>query len=318
MKSIIFEGAQNGCKWGLRADTPMPIPKQGESLVRILLAAVCNTDREVAKGYRPNFCGVMGHEFVGMVEESDDKTLIGKRVVGELNEGCGECLYCTTGREHHCTIRRVPGLDGRDGCFAEYMAYPTRLLHIVPNNLPTTQAIFCEPLAAALEIVEKNHIPPSTTVAIVGDGRLALMIAQVIAANGTPLAVFGLQDDKLNLFKEYAAVSKEPGGSFEIVIEATGSPSGLKTAIALCRSEGLIVLKSTYAGMAEVNMSEVVVRELHIAGSRCGPFAPALNMLKRGLVNLPAIALYPIEEYESAFNSPAFKSGFDFRRKDDL
>lgn len=311
MKAIVYK---NGAV-SLETAYSMPVPGPGESLVRVLLAAVCNTDREMLRGYHPEFEGVLGHEFVGMVEQSDVPHLIGKRVVGELNEGCGHCLYCRTGREHHCEHRRVPGIQRRDGVFAAYIAYPTRLLHTLPAGLSDVQAVYCEPLAAALEIVEKNHIPPSCDVAIVGDGRLALMVAQVLSLSGAAISVYGKHPEKLALFAGFANTSPRLS-SYEVVIEASGSPSGLRDAIRLCRSEGLLVLKSTYAGQAELAMSEIVVREITIRGSRCGPFAPALQLLKSKLVQLPPIELYPLEAYEQAFHATAFKAGFDLRGED--
>lgn len=306
MKAVVFDGTRAA----FVANREKPVPKEGESLIKVLYAAICNTDREVLKGYRPQFNGVMGHEFVGLVEQSDDAGLVGQVVVGELNDGCGRCLYCKTGREHHCLTRRVLGLDRRDGCFAEYMAYPTRLLHAVPEELPAERAIFCEPLAAALEILEQNHLPPSQPVAVVGDGRLALMITQVVALNGTEVTVFGRHEEKLRLFEGFSHTSLTPKGSFEAVIEATGNPEGLKTAIELTRSCGLLVLKSTFAGLAQVNTSEIVVREITVRGSRCGPFPPALQLLKRELVTLPPVEFYPLEQFEEAFAARAFKAGF--------
>lgn len=292
---------------------PMPIAQPNESLVRILMAAVCNTDREVIKGYRPNFKGVLGHEFVGVVEASPDESLIGRRVAGELNAGCKTCIYCTTGREHHCINRRVLGMAGKDGCFAEYMTIATDLLHPIPDTLPDEQAIFCEPLAAALEIAEQCHLRPSQEVALIGDGRLAYMIGQVVALQGTPLRVFGRHAEKLAMFEPFASTSLTPQGSFETVIEASGTPAGLQTAISLTRSMGLIIVKSTFAEMATLNTSELVVREITLRGSRCGPFVPALNLLTRGLLKLPPIELYPLADYQKAFASPAFKAGFSFQ-----
>lgn len=312
MQALFFDGAPHYTQ-----NHPMPVPQPGESLVRILMAAICNTDREVMKGYKAGFSGVLGHEFVGVVEASLLRPdLVGKRVVGELNAGCKTCLYCTTGREHHCLTRKVIGMEGKDGCFAEYMTIATDLLHPVPDTLPTEQAIFCEPLAAALEVVEQSHLRPSQEVALVGDGRLAYMIGQVIALQGTPLTVFGHSPEKLAMFAPFAKTALEPSGSFEVVVEASGSPSGLKSAISLTRSMGLLVLKSTYADLAPLNTSELVVREITLRGSRCGPFVPALNLLNRGQVTLPPIDLYPLEQFEAAFASRAFKAGFDFRPKE--
>lgn len=306
MKALYFDGA--GAK--LLTDYARPKPEAGESLVRIELAAVCSTDKEILRGYKPDFKGVMGHEFVGTVEESPDKNLIGKMVVGELNEGCGECVYCKSGREGHCENRKVIGLTGRDGCFAEYMTIKTELLHAVPKGMDAETAIFTEPLAAALEIAEQSHIMPSTSVAVIGDGRLAYMIAQVVALTGAELTVIGRHREKLAEFESFANTLDAPGGSYEVVIDATGSPSGIFTAIKLVRSRGLLVLKSTYADSVNINLSELVVREITLRGSRCGPFAPALSLLRRGLIRLPELKQYPLENFEEAFESREFKVCF--------
>lgn len=297
----------------LKSDLAIPQPTQEESLVRVLLAGVCNTDKEVLKGYKSGFQGILGHEFVGVVEQSSNPDLLGKRVVGELNAGCGECLYCTTGREKHCVNRRVIGMSHKDGCFAEYLSIDTRLLHLVPDGISDEQAVLCEPLAAALEVLDSSHIPPSARVAVIGDGRLAFFLAQVIALGGSEVNVFGHHAEKLEKFSAFANTFLEPTGSYEIVVEATGSPSGLKTALNMVRSEGLFLLKSTYAQMPQVDMSQLVVREITLRGSRCGPFAPALRLLERHCLRLPEIELYPLEEYEKAFSSSAFKAGFDLR-----
>lgn len=309
MKALYYSGAEKSAR--LRDDHPIPEPGSGESLVRILLAAVCNTDKELLRGYKPDFSGVMGHEFVGLVEKSDDPPLVGERVVGELNEGCGECLYCKTGREHHCDHRRVIGLTRRDGAFAEYMTIATRLLHRVPSELPTETAVYTEPLAAALRIPELVHLSPDKNAAVVGDGRLAYMIAQVLALSGIEVTVFGRHADKLAMFAPFAHTATAETGSFELVVDAAGGPSGLASAKRLVRRQGMIVLKSTYASAAEVDMSWFVVNEVAIIGSRCGPFAPALRLLRRGLISLPAITLYPLDEWVNAFaDKESFKTGF--------
>ena len=308
MKALYFDGE----KAIYKEDYEKPVPGPGHSLIRVLVSAICNTDREVMKGYRPDFKGVLGHEFVGIVEASDDETLIGKRVVGELNEGCGDCIYCKSGREKHCLTRKVIGMEGLDGTFAEYFVLANHLIHVVPETLPTREAIYTEPLAAALEIPNELHIRPQDNVAIIGDGRLALMIAQVISLTGAELTVIGKHPEKLSLFKEYAPIPYKEGDTYEIVIDATGSPAGLETAKNLVRKRGTIVMKSTYAGIVNVDMSYFVVNEITIKGSRCGPFEPALQLLCKGLVKLPEIDLYDLCDYEKAFASGAFKSGFTF------
>ena len=309
MKGIYF----NGTDAVYREDLPMPVRGEKESLVKILLCAVCNTDKEVRKGYRPDFRGVLGHEFVGEVVESSDVSLVGKRVVGELNAACGECIYCKTGRPSHCNERRVLGMKNKDGAFAEYMTIDTNLLHVVPKELPTEIAIFTEPLAAAFEILTQVHVSPSKNAAVLGDGRLALFVAQVLAQTGIDLTVIGKHEEKLELFKSFAKVTTEgkPEG-YEYVAECTGSPSGLQKALELVRKKGTIMLKSTYAGTTNVDMSMVVVNEISIVGSRCGPFEPALKMLKEGKITLPNIEIYECKDFEKAFESRAFKAGISF------
>jgi threonine dehydrogenase-like Zn-dependent dehydrogenase len=295
-------------------DRAKPSPAAGESLVRVEIAALCSTDREILRGYRPDFSGVMGHEFVGTVCESIDDTLVGKRVVGEINLSCGECLYCASGRPHHCARRLTLGINDKDGSFSEFLTLPTALLHVVPKGLAPEQAVYTEPLAAALRITEQVVFEGGTPVAILGDGRLALMICQALAAmTNAELTVFGRHREKLVLFEPYAHTFCEPEGDFEVVIDATGSPAALPVALRLTRSEGTLVMKSTYAGMTEMDMSEVVVREIRIQGSRCGSFEPALELLRTGRVTLPAIELHHPEDFEAAFASPAFKPALDFR-----
>ncbi|MCL2745520.1 MAG: alcohol dehydrogenase catalytic domain-containing protein [Coriobacteriia bacterium] len=324
MRAIVHDGARTY----FTTDHPEPKLEAGEALVKVTLAALCNTDREVMAGYSPGFNNVMGHEFVGIVAAVADSTdqaaasLVGKRVVGEINLSCfsTDCPYCSTGRSTQCPERTVAGIHGRDGCFADYLALPTRLLHVIPDSLPDDVAIYAEPLAAALRITELSHISPDQPIALVGDGRLAYMIAQVIALTGAPLTVFGLSEDKLALFEPFAvdtqlvkqAAQTNDIHGYEVVIDATGHPSGLTTALSLVRSGGLLVMKSTYASSVEINMSEVVVRELTIRGNRCGPFAPALRYLDRGMIHLPSAEVFNPADFQEAFKSEAFKTVLDF------
>ena len=309
MKAVYYDGKDAV----YREDYPIPEPGEGESLVKILLSAVCNTDKEILKGYKPDFRGVMGHGFVGKVIDSSDPSLVGKRVVGELNEECGHCIYCKTARPHHCVNRKVIGLSGRDGCFAEYMTIATRLLHVVPDTLPTQIAVFTEPLAAALEILNQVHVRPDLNAAVLGDGRLSLFVAQALALNGIDLTVIGRHPEKLENFSHFAktATQGEKEG-YELVVDATGSPSGLADAMNFVRKKGTIVIKSTYAGNASINMSQAVVNEITIVGSRCGPFEPSLKLLETGRVQLPPIELYELKDFRHAFSSSAFKAGFSF------
>lgn len=308
MKALYFDGG----KPVFLENYEKPVITPGHSLIKVLMAAICNTDREVIKGYRPDFRGVLGHEFVGVVEDSDDKTLIGKRVVGELNEGCGDCIYCNSGREKHCVSRKVIGMEGLDGTFAEYFVLANHLIHEVPDSLPTEKAIYTEPLAAALEIMEQVHISPKDNVAIIGDGRLSLMIAQVVSLYGVDLTIIGKHEEKLKLFEKLGKIKHQEGDTYEVVIEATGSPSGIELAKQIVRKRGTIVLKSTYAGTTTLDLSYFVVNEISIVGSRCGPFEPALKLLDRGLVTLPEIETWELCDYEKAFASTAFKTGFEF------
>ena len=322
MKALYFDGT----KAVYREDAPMPVCEKGQCLIRILLADICSTDREILKGYRPDFTGIMGHEFVGEVVESANPNLISKLVVGELNEGCGQCLYCRTGREKHCLSRKVIGMS-KDGCFAEYMTLAEHLIHIVPDGLAPEQAIFTEPLAAALEIIKQVHIDPSLNAAVIGDGRLAFMSAQVLSLTGISLTVVGKHPEKLKMFEPFAQtamLSDYYSGSslrpltaeecFEYVVDASGNESGIHLALNLVRKMGTIILKSTYAGKTSIDMSLIPVGEITITGSRCGPFEPALKLLKEGKVRFPAVDLYDLKDFEKAFSSNAFKSGFSFTK----
>lgn len=306
MKGLYFDR-----KLQYRDDLIFPSLTPEHSLIKISVAGICNTDREILKGYKKNFRGILGHEFVGIVEQSDKPELIGKRVVGELNEGCGKCYYCQNNLPNHCQNRKIIGMS-IDGCFAEYMTIQTKLLHIVPDSIATTDAMFTEPLAAAFSIPNLIHIKPSHEIAIIGDGRLAYLIAQVVVLTGAKLTVIGKHRFKLKNFQSFAAVTINTDADFDIVIDATGSPEGVKQALKLVRSRGHIVVKSTYAERANFDFSEVVVREINIHGSRCGPFEPALQAIERKLIQLPVPELYKLENYQDAFTSKAFKSGFIF------
>lgn len=312
MKGIWFDG--NDAVY--REDIPVPVPSDSESLIRIIYAGVCNTDKEILRGYRPDFRGVMGHEFVGVVEASSDPSWVGKRVVGELNAGCGKCIYCRTGREKHCPDRRVIGMDGKDGCFAEYMTLETHLLHQIPDSLSLKQALLTEPLAAALEIPKQIPIDPDMGIAIIGDGRLAYLIASVLRLSGAELTIIGKHPEKLAGFEAFGKTTLHTEDTFELVVEASGSPTGLELANRLVRRQGTIVLKSTYAGKIPVDMSYYAVQEITIVGSRCGPFAPALRLLEQGLVQLPPVEFYELKDFRKAFSSGAFKAGFTMKVPD--
>ncbi len=318
MKALYY----NGTGAVYREDLPIPVPGEGQSLIRIRIADICSTDREILRGYRPDFRGIMGHEFVGEVMESSDASLIGKTVVGELNQGCGRCIYCRTGREKHCLARQVIGMS-KDGCFAEYMTLATHLLHPVPEGLDPEKAVFAEPLAAALEITKQVHIDPAGNAAVIGDGRLSYMITQVLALTGISLTVIGKHPEKLKLFAPFARTALyrdyfdgddfrtlTAEECFEYVAEASGNETGIHLAMHIVRKMGTILLKSTYAGNASLNLSLIPVNELTIVGSRCGPFEPALKLLREGRVRFPEVELYDLADFEQAFSSQAFKAGF--------
>lgn len=292
----------------LKNDLPKPIAKEGESLIKVVLAAVCNTDKEIMSGYK-NYKGVLGHEFVGIVEESANKDLVGKRVVGEINIGCGECKYCMSGFENHCTSRKVLGILDKNGAFAEYITLPDKNIHVVPNNVSDLEAVFVEPLAAALEITEKCHVKPTHRVAIVGDGKLAQMITQVISLTSCDLHVIGKHKEKLEILKNKAKtlllseVNNE--NYFDIVIDCTGNEQGLILAQKIVKAMGTIVLKSTYNSKAHLNPTEWVVNEITLMGTRCGPIDAALRLLTRKLVSIDSLVsgVYSLKDYEKAFSS---------------
>lgn len=274
-------------------DAPIP-RREGEALVRVICAGICNTDLEIAKGYA-GFQGTLGHEFVGRVVESPDGSLVGRRVVGEINVGCGHCKLCAGGDPRHCAGRTVLGIKGREGAFAEYLSLPVRNLIEVPDSLSDETAIFVEPLAAALNILEQVDINSSSDVALVGDGKLAQLIALVMAQTKCALTVIGKHKSKLERTLSFCAhsslvetgtLSQEFRGRFDIAIDAAGSPSGLATALEVVKPTGTVVLKSTHHGMTSLDASQIVVNEVKIVGSRCGRFLPAIDLLSRRTADL--------------------------------
>ena len=268
----------------LRDDLPLPAG-DGEVTVRVLLAGICNTDIEMVRGYYP-FTGVPGHEFVGEFE--------GKRVVGEINAACGSCPACLAGRRTHCEKRSVLGIINHDGAFAEYLTLPAANLHVVPDGIRDEEAVFVEPLAAALEIQEQVTVRPADRVLVVGNGKLGRLIAQTLSLTGCDLTVVGRAD---------AALLAGATRKFDIAVECTGNPEGFTIARNALRPRGTLVMKSTYAGNLDVNMSSLVVDEITLVGSRCGPFAPALKLLATHQVAVtPMIeAVYPLDQVLTAF-----------------
>jgi threonine dehydrogenase-like Zn-dependent dehydrogenase len=263
-------------------DVPQP-DKPNEALVKIRLAGICSTDLELVKGYYP-YKGILGHEFVGEVVEADDASWIGQRVVGEINAVCNQCEQCLNGRPTHCENRTVLGIINRDGTFAEYTTLPVANLHRVPDSVLDEMAVFTEPLAAALEIQEQIQINPTDRVLLIGAGRLGQLIAQTVALTGCDLHVVARHAHQKDLLKARGIqiISQEDiePWRWDIVVEATGSPSGFSLARQAIRPRGTLVLKSTYKGEINVNFSSVVVDEINIIGSRCGPFEPALHLME--------------------------------------
>jgi 2-desacetyl-2-hydroxyethyl bacteriochlorophyllide A dehydrogenase len=274
---------------------------KGEALIEVSLSGVCGTDIELARGYYP-FTGVIGHEFVGVVAESPNPAWIGRRVVGEINAVCGVCEACRNGRPTHCESRTVLGIANRNGAHAEYVSLPLANLHAVPDSVPDEAAVFTEPLAAALEILQQVHVRPDDRVLLVGAGRLGQLVAQVLALTGARLQVVARHEQQRELLhaRGIATIADddiEPRRC-DVVVEATGSSSGLDIARAALRPRGTLVLKSTYRGEVTLDLAPFVVDEITIVGSRCGPFAPALRLLEDGEVDpTPLIGdTYPLED----------------------
>jgi threonine dehydrogenase-like Zn-dependent dehydrogenase len=267
------------------AEIPPP-NSETEALVRVLKSGICNTDLEIARGYA-GFSGTIGHEFVGIVERADNSPeLIGKRVVGEINAGCGKCELCRSGDTRHCPNRTVLGIHGRDGAHAEFVSLPIENLLEVPANVSDEQAIFVEPLAAAYGINEQIEIAPETRVAVVGDGKLGLLCVMSLALKSENVRLIGKHPEKLSvaarrsietvLLSDVLSLHR----TFDVAVEASGSESGFATALDLLKPRGKLILKSTFQGKTNLEMWRVVVDEITIVGSRCGRFAPALELLR--------------------------------------
>lgn len=301
MKGIWLE--QNQLR--LRTELPIPKPAPGEALVRVLQAGICNTDLELLRGYYP-YTGILGHEFVGVVEQGNDH-LVGQRVVGEINAACGTCRFCQRGMPTHCEQRSVLGIVNRNGAFADYLCLPIANLHPVPDKVSTDAATFTEPLAAALEIQQQVSITPNDRVLVIGDGKLGQLVAQTIALTSCDLLAVGRHPDKLaNLAArgiQTGLVDAIAPKSFDVAVECTGNPEGFAIALNSLRPRGTLVLKSTYAGKLRLDASAIVVDEITLVGSRCGPFPAALELLASGKVDvLPLIqARYPLSEGLAAF-----------------
>ncbi len=276
----------------------------GEALVRVHLSGICNTDLEIAGGYA-KFKGTIGHEFVGVVEEAPADSMLGQRVVGEINAGCGKCELCKTGDSRHCADRTVLGIVGRDGAHAEYLRLPIANLIAVPDEIEDEHAVFTEPLAAACAILERVAIDKDKRVAVIGDGKLGLLCAQVITLTGAGVLLIGKHAEKLRIAERRGIETSLPKEAakrkreFDVVVEASGSPSGFAAALEILRPRGVLVLKSTFVATdpATIEQARLVVDEISIIGSRCGRFQPALDLLKKGAVDIDSLIS---EEYSLA------------------
>ncbi|MGE5641895.1 MAG: MDR/zinc-dependent alcohol dehydrogenase-like family protein [Byssovorax cruenta] len=284
--------------------------KPDEALIKIRRAGICSTDLELVKGYYP-YTGVIGHEFVGEVVEAEDASWIGQRVVGDINVSCQQCEQCLQGRPTHCEQRTVLGIVNRDGTFAEYTQLPIRNLHRVPASVPDEMAVFTEPLAAALEIQDQIQIKPTDRVLLIGAGRLGQLIAQTLALTGCDLHVVARHARQQSLLRSHGirivAEEQIQPWRWDMVVEATGSPSGFALARRAIRPRGTIVLKSTYKGDMSVNFSSIVVDEIQVVGSRCGPFEPALRLMESKQVDPTVLiaAEFKLNEALKAFERAA-------------
>ena len=294
MKAVVFND-----KDGLRLDTnyPKPVPQKGEALIKVSLAGICNTDFEITKGYM-GYNGILGHEFVGVVEEvnSDDKSLLGKRVVAEISYGCNdpECEWCAQKNYRHCPNRHTLGIVEKE----------------VPENVSDEQAVFVEPLAAACEITEQLHIKPIDKVVVLGDGKLGLTTALTLHAQGFDVTLIGKHQNKLDIAKNQKVKTQllqelKVENNFDVVVEATGSVSGFETSLALVKPRGVLVLKSTIATGKELNLAPIVINEITVLGSRCGQFPPALRLLENDRIDFkPFISgIYNIDDAIEGFEA---------------
>lgn len=300
----------------LEHDYPLPTPHEGEALIRVLVTGICNTDLEIIQGYM-DFQGVLGHEFVGVVEQiygnvalSHYGHLLGKRVVGEINAACyqPDCFFCQRDMSSQCPRRTTLGIDRRDGAFAEYLMLPVQNLYPVPEQVSDEEAVFTEPLAANFEILEQVHLYPTDRILILGDGKMGQLAAQVLSLSGSDIAMIGHNAEKLAFAEsrgiqtylvhdasQFALEDKRP---IDVVVECSGSAQGFETALRLVRARGTLILKSTVAAKSTLNLAPIVINEIRVQGSRCGPFAPALHALSQHLFDIQPLisARYTLNE----------------------
>ncbi len=304
MRAVVVQGGQ------LRVESnyPVPEPGDGEVLVRVVRAGICDTDLQIVRGYM-RFEGVLGHEFVGVAHSGEHA---GKLVACEINCSCGRCDFCKGGLRNHCPERTVLGIAGHDGAFADYIAVPEMNLHPIPEGLHPEHAVFVEPLAAAFQIVRQTAIGPGTRCLVLGDGKLAYLVAQVLKLHQASVLVLGKHPAKLALFERRGIQAellsqRRPRPEFDLAVECTGSPEGLATVLPLLRPRGTIVLKTTVADPISVDLAPVVIHELTLIGSRCGPFPPAIEALRSGAVEVETFieAVYRLDAARAAFEHAA-------------
>ena len=311
MKAIVFDNE-------LKFDNnyKKPIPQKGEALIKVNLAGICNTDYEITKGYM-GYVGVLGHEFVGIVEEvnsdkEEDKKWIGKRVVAEISWGCDDpnCEWCAKKNYRHCPNRHTIGIWKKDVCMAEYITLPTNILFEIPENVNDEQAVFVEPLAAACEILEQLHIEPTSRILVLGDGKLGLTTALTLNAHNLDVILVGKHQNKLDIAKAQGVKTCllndfKQEKIYDVVVEATGSASGFEMSMSLTKPRGVLVLKSTVASGKELNLAPIVIDEITVLGSRCGQFAPALRLLENKRIDFsPFITkTYKIDDAIEAFEA---------------
>ena len=300
VKATIFDGKH------ITLDKNYPDPEFNETLVRVSLAGICGTDLEILDGYM-QYNGILGHEFVGVIEKSNNSDLIGKRVVGEINAGCGKCDSCVNGMERHCPSRTVLGILKRNGAFAEFLSLPEKNLHIIPDSISDEQAVFVEPLAAAFEINEQVSLKPEWNVAVVGDGRLAQLIIQVIKLTCSNITCFGKHEKKLeglvqSGIKIKVGIESTDEQLFDLVIEATGSNSGFSDTMKLVKPRGTVILKSTIASRENLDLTPTIINEITLIGSRCGLFKPAIEALASGKISVNSMidSTFSLEKFEDA------------------
>ena len=288
MRALVFTSGRAAVR-----EVRRPSPRKGFARVRVVLSGICNTDLELKRGYH-GFSGIPGHEFVGVVEGPASSPLLGRRVVGEINLACGRCSWCVEGLGRHCPRRTVLGIRGHAGAHAEWLTLPEANLHLVPDGVPDEEAVFVEPLAAACEILDQVAVVPGTRTAVLGPGKLGRLAAAVLETAGAGVVLLG-------------RASRAKAASFDLVVEATGSPTGIARALSLVRPRGTVVWKTTHHAPARFDAAPLVVNEVTVIGSRCGRFEPALELLKSRRVDVRPLlsAVYPLRSAVRALREAA-------------